>query len=98
MLGVTILFLSLMSPSGLLAAQKSGGTSGGTSFACEGSTCICNGTYTDCKDMEEKCSGKINCPTGGSYFSCTRKAAARQKQLVPKLAPETGGALQKSSP
>lgn len=65
------------------AGQTNGGGGGSLNFACEGTTCICNGTYPDCKDMEDKCSGKINCPSGATYCSCTRKTSVRQR-LTPK--------------
>ncbi len=76
---LALLMVALAPPA--YAAQSSGGAGGGTNFACDTSTCICNGTYTDCKSMEDKCSGKISCPSGATYCSCTKKASVRQKQL-----------------
>lgn len=63
------------------AAQSGSGGAGGTNFACDTTTCICNGSYTDCKNMEEKCSGKISCPSGGTYCSCTKKLSVRENRL-----------------
>jgi hypothetical protein len=71
-------------------ALKSGG-GGGAGFACEGTTCICNGTYTDCKNMEDSCKDKITCT--GSYCSCTKKAAAKGESST-KI-PKPKGSLQR---
>lgn len=98
MLRYVVFSLLMMSfPPPAEAAQNTGGTGGGSKFSCDASSCICNGTYTDCKDMEDKCLGKIKCPAGGTYCSCTKKAAIRQKLLPkskvapdesPKIAPQ----------
>jgi len=67
-------------------ALEAGAGGGGAGFACEGTTCICNGTYPDCKDMEGSCKGKITCT--GSYCSCTKKTAARQGPSTEPLTPK----------
>jgi hypothetical protein len=81
---MTVLFLALLLPLPADAAQSGGSGGGGLNFACEGTTCICNGSYLDCKSMEDKCSGKINCPAGASYCSCTKKASVRRSPLLPR--------------
>jgi len=80
---LTILFTLIGSQ---VHALEAGGGGGGAGFACEGTTCICNGTYPDCKDMEGSCIDKITCT--GSYCSCTKKTTARQSPSTKPLTPQ----------
>jgi hypothetical protein len=86
---ILIVLLTLISSQA--HAVKGGGGTGGTGFACEGTTCICNGTYTDCKDMETSCKDKITCT--GSYCSCTKKAAQAPSTKAPSVRPK--GSIQR---
>lgn len=80
------LIMAIMLISSQAHALQAGGGGGGAGFACEGTTCICNGTYPDCKKMEGSCKDKITCT--GSYCSCTKKTAARQSPAIKPLAPK----------
>lgn len=60
-------------------AVKGGGGPGGTGFTCGGLRCSCDGSYTDCKDMEKECRmDTMKCSkddTGRETCHCVRKSA-----------------------
>jgi hypothetical protein len=73
----------------------------GPNFKCGETTCVCDGGYKDCKNMETVCKGKLICPyspsTPGDYCFCTYNdpPPPPPKTQMPKpLKPRGGGAIE----
>jgi len=93
---IFIIVLALIT-SAAYALEGGGGGLKGTNFTCGDTKCVCDGSYTDCKNMETNiCIDKLDC-SKRTTCTCTYKAQTApqpQKKVPGTLLPK--GTIQRN--